>query len=64
MNAYEVRASFRANLNSPARTEWGGCVRAANKEHALLMAGIRIAHEHGGVVAESLATSVRRLRTL
>lgn len=63
MNGYEVTASFRPNYNSGARAEWKGRVEALNKDHALLLAGIRIAHEHGGLVAASLRTSVTRLRS-
>jgi len=64
VNTYEVRVTFWADLRRPTRTEWAGRVNAANKEHALLMAGIRIAHEHRVLVAESLAISVRRLKVL
>lgn len=63
MNGYEVTASFRPNHNSRERAEWKGRVEALNKDHALLLAGIRIAHEHGGLVAASLRTSVTRLRS-
>ena len=63
MNRYEVTASFRLNYNSRERAEWKGQVEALNKDHALLMAGIRIAHEHGGLVAASLQTTVTRLRS-
>jgi hypothetical protein len=63
VNTYEVTASFRPNHNSRERAEWKGRVEALNKEHALLMAGIRIAHEHGGLVAASLRTTVTRMKT-
>lgn len=63
MNTYEVTASFRPNHNSRERAEWKGCVEALNKDHALLVAGIAIAHEHGGLVAVSLRTAVTRLRS-
>jgi hypothetical protein len=62
VNTYEVTASFRPNHNSKARVEWKGHVDAANREHAMLVAGIAIAHEHGGLVAASLKTTVTRLR--
>jgi hypothetical protein len=62
VNAYDVSAVFRPNYNRPDVVEWKGRVKAGNREHAMLMAGIRIAHEHGGLVAESLRTKVTRVK--
>lgn len=63
MNRYEVTASFRPNHNSRERAEWKGHVEALNKDHALLLAGIAIAREHGSLVAVSLRITVTRLRS-
>jgi hypothetical protein len=60
VNTYLVTASFRANVNDRHVTEWGGSVKAQNREHALLLAGIRIAHRHGNLIPESLRVMVAR----
>ena len=61
MNTYEVTASFRPNRNSRERAEWKGCVEAANRDHALLVAGMAVNREYRGLVAASLRTTVTRL---
>jgi hypothetical protein len=62
VNDYEVVASFRARVSVYERTEWKCRVRACNRDHALLLAGMRLVAEHPGIVAASLRTTVTRQR--